>query len=98
MKTKYTYNTEGTCCKKIFITIDDDNKMSDIVFIGGCPGNLNAIKTILEGKEYTEFLGLFHDNKCGARPTSCMMQFDNFLNLIKADKEGSLEYPEKQEV
>lgn len=89
---KYIYETAGTCCKVMTVTLDKE-EMKEIEFLGGCPGNLTALKTIMEGKSYKEFLGLFKNNLCGKRPTSCMMEFDKFLTLVDEDVRGISEYP-----
>ena len=39
---KYTYNTHGTCSRVITFDIND-NIITNVEFIGGCPGNLKAI-------------------------------------------------------
>lgn len=69
--------------------------MVDIEFKGGCPGNLNALKTILLNKPYAEFKGLFADNTCGNKPTSCMKEFNTFLEMIDLDLQGVCEHPLK---
>ena len=39
----YEYKTHGTCSSKIAFDLNDDNTIHNIVFTGGCPGNLAAI-------------------------------------------------------
>lgn len=92
MKKIYTYKTAGTCCKEINITMNGDI-MEEITFKGGCPGNLNALKTVMEGKSYKEFLGVFAKNQCGNKPTSCMSEFESFLQIIDANLQGKIDYP-----
>lgn len=66
----YVYNTKGTCSVQISFDIND-NVITNIKFLGGCPGNTLAISKLLEGQtvEYIEekLLG----NLCGNRGTSC---------------------------
>ena len=45
------YKTQGTCSQRIIFDIDDDNKIHNTVFIGGCNGNLKAISKLVEGME-----------------------------------------------
>ena len=33
-----TYSTKGTCSKQIIFELDDDNKIHNVKFIGGCSG------------------------------------------------------------
>ena len=69
-----TYNTNGTCSRVINFDIDDNNKIHNLVFIGGCNGNLKAIGKLVEGKDATEVANLLLGNTCGPRPTSCADQ------------------------
>ena len=70
---KYNYKTKGTCSVEISFDIDGD-VVSNIKFIGGCPGNLKAISKLLDGQtvEYIEKMLL--GNQCGNRGTSCADQ------------------------
>ena len=38
------YNTKGTCCKIMQVKLNDDDTISDVDFLGGCPGNLIGLK------------------------------------------------------
>ena len=69
----YSYYTENVCASKIDFSIDGD-VISNIVFYGGCNGNLKAISTLLEGKTVDYIESHLLDNSCGGRPTSCADQ------------------------
>ena len=92
MKKIFTYKTAGTCCKEIAITMDGEI-MADISFISGRPRNLNALRTIMLGKSYKEFLGTFANNQCGNKPVSCMGEFNNLLLIIDGVLQGKFDYP-----
>lgn len=62
------------CSRNISFDIDDDNKIHNLVFIGGCNGNLKAIGKLVEGKDANEIAGILEGNTCGMRPTSCADQ------------------------
>ena len=98
IRKKYTYNPVGVCCKEIVLTLDENNVIKDLEFIGGCPGNLNAIRTLLLDKPFTDFIGTFEGNKCGSRSTSCMASFNTFLKLIDSDMKGTLGFPINKEI
>ena len=49
---EYIYFPRGVCSKKIDFEIDDDGKVHNVVFTGGCPGNLKAIGKLVEGIFY----------------------------------------------
>ena len=71
--TKYAYKPEGVCSRKISFGIED-GKVHNVEFEGGCPGNLQAIGKLLEGKDAAEIVALLKGNQCGRRGTSCADQ------------------------
>ena len=76
----YSYNTNGTCSRKIFFSIED-GKLHNVSFVGGCNGNLKAISKLVEGMDCKKVVEILEGNTCGVRPTSCADQ------LAKAIKE-----------
>ncbi len=77
------YKTQGTCSQRIIFDIDDDNKIHNTVFIGGCNGNLKAISKLVEGMEKDKVIEILKGNTCGPRPTSCADQFAKALETVK---------------
>ncbi len=71
--TKYTYKPEHVCSRQISFGMED-GKVHNIVFEGGCPGNLKAIGKLLEGRDASEIVALLRGNQCGSRGTSCADQ------------------------
>lgn len=67
----FVYTPQRVCSKQITFDIDDDNKLHNVKFLGGCPGNLLAIGKLIEGKDASEIAGILKDNDCGGRGTSC---------------------------
>ncbi len=78
----YTYKTSGVCSQKIDFDVTDDKKITNIVFLGGCNGNLKAIAKLCEGKDAEEIATILEGNTCGYKGTSCADQ------LSKAIKEA----------
>lgn len=70
---RYKYKTKGTCSMQIEFDINGDI-VSNVVFLGGCPGNLAAISRVVEGKTVKQIEEWFKDIKCGKKPTSCTAQ------------------------
>ena len=70
---RYSFDTVGTCTRKIEFDIND-NVITNVTFFGGCPGNLAAISKVVEGKTVEEIEELFKDIRCGSKPTSCTAQ------------------------
>ena len=52
----------------------NDNIITNIKFIGGCPGNLNALSKLLEGQTVGYIEEKLSGNLCGMRGTSCADQ------------------------
>ena len=76
------YKTKGTCSVKINFDIDNEGKVHNVSFVGGCNGNLKAIGKLVEGMEAKRVIEILEGNTCGPRPTSCADQ------LAKALKEN----------
>lgn len=71
------YVTEGVCAKEIQFEIID-GKVSNVKFIGGCPGNLQAISTLVEGMPVQEVIAKLRGNLC-RNETSCTDQLAKAL-------------------
>lgn len=69
----YTYKPHGVCPSKIDFDIED-GKLRNIKFTGGCPGNLLAISTLLEGVDAEEAAKKVQGIRCGKKNTSCSDQ------------------------
>ena len=70
---RHEYKTQMTCSTKILFDLDDD-KVSNIQFIGGCDGNLKAISKLVDGWTVDQITEKLAGNTCGRRPTSCADQ------------------------
>ncbi|MBE6882741.1 MAG: TIGR03905 family TSCPD domain-containing protein [Oscillospiraceae bacterium] len=79
----YDYATKGTCSKKISFDMEADGTVRNIVFFGGCPGNLQAIPKILEGWKADDIIGRLLGNDCAGRGTSCADQLAKALIWAK---------------
>jgi len=70
---RYTYRTKDTCASEIRFDLTD-GVVSNIVFIGGCNGNLKMISKLLEGQTADYIVSHCEGNTCGYRATSCADQ------------------------
>ena len=68
---KTVYKTQGTCSQFIEVEIDDDNRIGDVVFIGGCNGNLKGITSLIRGMRADEVVSRLDGIRCGMKSTSC---------------------------
>ena len=77
---KYVFYPQGVCSMEIHFTLEG-NVVKDLVFIGGCNGNLKAISKLLEGKTVEYIEQTLGGNTCGRRPTSCADQLSKGVRL-----------------
>lgn len=77
---EYSYKTKGTCSREILFSLDDENRIHDLKFIGGCNGNLKGIGLLCEGKDAKEIADLLEGNTCSFKDTSCPDQLSKALN------------------
>lgn len=82
----FTYKTSNTCARQIDFDLTDDNKITNLVFIGGCNGNLKAISKICDGMDASKVMTVFSGNICGVKGTSCADQLS--LAIKKALNEN----------
>ncbi|MDO5297733.1 MAG: TIGR03905 family TSCPD domain-containing protein [bacterium] len=69
----YEYKTENVCSQLIKLDLDGDT-VHNVIFIGGCNGNLKAISKLVEGMKADQLVKLLSGNTCGGKPTSCADQ------------------------
>ena len=51
MTQEFTYRPKMVCSTEITFELDDENKIHNLRFRGGCNGNLKAIGRLVEGQE-----------------------------------------------
>lgn len=81
----YTYTTQGVCSKQINFEIKD-NRITEINFIGGCPGNLLGISSLVKGMNIEEAIQRLKGISCGDKITSCPDQLAKALEELIANK------------
>lgn len=74
----YNFTPSGVCSKNIRFSIEE-GKLHDVVFTSGCPGNLQAIGKLVEGKDAKEIAELLRGNECGVKGTSCADQLSKAI-------------------
>ncbi len=70
--------TKGTCSRSIEFDIDG-GILRNISFEGGCPGNLQGVARLAEGRTVEEVASVLSGIKCGDKKTSCPDQFARAL-------------------
>lgn len=74
----YTYSTRGTCSKQIIFDLDEEQRVHNVKFIGGCSGNLQGIGKLVEGRKAEEVVPLLKGIRC-KQNTSCPDQLAKAL-------------------
>lgn len=80
---KFTYYPEGTCSVMIEVELDGD-RISDVVFTGGCNGNLSGISKLIKGMKAEEVIDKLEGTTCGFKETSCPDQLSKALRQALA--------------
>ncbi|HCS67454.1 MAG TPA: TIGR03905 family TSCPD domain-containing protein [Oribacterium sp.] len=86
MAREFTYRPKMVCSTEISFELDDENKVHDLRFRGGCNGNLKAIGRLVEGQEASKVAEILRGNTCGPRQTSCADQLSKALEQAVAEK------------
>ncbi len=82
----HEYKTRGTCSSKIDFEVED-NKLKNVVYYGGCNGNLKGISSLLEGMNIDDVISKLEGVTCGMKKTSCP---DQLAQALKAYKNGEI--------
>ena len=76
------YKTKGVCSQEITFDVQD-NKLTNVQFVGGCAGNTQGVARLVEGMEVDEAIRRLDGIQCGPRPTSCPDQLARALKPFK---------------
>ena len=74
----YSYKTKGVCSAQIDFTIED-GIVKNVVYYGGCNGNLQGIGKLVEGMPVEEVIKRLEGIGCGYKNTSCPDQLSKAL-------------------
>ncbi len=85
---KYRYKTIGTCSQQIEFEIDN-NILKNVVFYGGCHGNLQGISKLIEGMPVTDVIAKLEGIHCGMKSTSCPDQLATALKKVLAKQNAN---------
>jgi uncharacterized protein (TIGR03905 family) len=65
------FTPRGICARNIRITLDDENRVQELRFVGGCDGNHKGLNALVKGMKAEEAIERLSGITCGFRPTSC---------------------------
>lgn len=77
----HAYATSGTCSKQITFDVQN-NIVKNVIFHGGCSGNLQGISKLVEGLPANEVIARLKGIQCGTKPTSCPDQLATALEEL----------------
>lgn len=80
---KHTYFTQGTCSQMIEFEIDENGLLRNVVFTGGCHGNLQGISRLVEGMKAEDAISKLEGIRCGYKATSCPDQLAKAIKEIR---------------
>lgn len=64
------FKTKGVCASEILFEIED-NKIKNVSFVRGCPGNTIGVASLIQGMDVYEAIKRLKGIKCGTKETSC---------------------------
>lgn len=82
---KYCYPIKGVCSKSITFEFRNE-KVFNISFDGGCPGNLKILSKILDGWKAKDIISMCKGNLCGNKATSCADQLSKVLEHVLEER------------
>lgn len=82
-----SYKTAGTCSELINLTVDDNDCISEVSFVGGCNGNLQGICSLIRGMNVNDVKERLNGIRCGYKSTSCPDQLCRAIDELYKQKQ-----------
>lgn len=82
-----SYKTTGTCSELINLTVDDNDCISEVSFVGGCNGNLQGICSLIRGMNVNNVKEHLNGIRCGYKSTSCPDQLCRAIDELYKQKQ-----------
>ena len=82
------YRPTGVCSKEIEFDLDDQHRIHNVVFTGGCNGNLQGISRLVEGKDIDEVQSTLAGVIC-RNNTSCPDQLSKAILAYKKSRQAT---------
>ncbi len=76
----------GVCSKKMIVECDDNEIITKVQIIGGCPGNSLGVSKLCLGQKIDDVISTLEGVRCGMKSTSCPDQLSKALNKLKEMK------------
>lgn len=82
-----SYKTTGTCSELINLTVDYNDCISEVSFVGGCNGNLQGICSLIRGMNVNDVKERLNGIRCGYKSTSCPDQLCRAIDELYKQKQ-----------
>ena len=79
---EFIFNPRGVCARQYIFEIEGDT-VTKVKIIGGCPGNLLGISSLIKGMKVDDIIERMQGIRCGLKPTSCPDQIAKALISYK---------------
>lgn len=83
-KNAVVYKTKGVCTNTIKVILNGDC-IDNVLFVGGCNGNANAINRLIKDMPITQVIIKLKGVTCGNKGTSCADQLvqclEEYINM-----------------
>lgn len=83
----YIHKNSGTCSTQVEFDLED-GIIHNVIYMGGCNGNLKALGALVEGMTADEAIKRMRGIKCGMKQTSCSDQLARALEEALNDKQS----------
>jgi uncharacterized protein (TIGR03905 family) len=84
---KHRFTPRGVCAKKIHFELES-GILRRLRFQGGCPGNLEGLARLADGRPARELMELLAGLTCGNKETSCPDQLARALDRALKRRRG----------
>lgn len=73
----------GVCSKKMIVECDENEVITKVQIVGGCPGNSLGVSKLCVGRQIDEVINDLEGVRCGMKSTSCPDQLSKALKKLK---------------
>lgn len=80
------YKTKGVCSSAIELELDENKKLHNVRFQGGCSGNTQGVAALVEGMDAEEAIRRMEGIRCGFKDTSCPDQLSKAIRQALVDQ------------
>ena len=85
---EFQFKTHGVCSREIRFFIDDEGKVRNVRFTGGCNGNTQGVSALGEGMDAKDAAKRLAGINCNMKGTSCPDQLSRAITEALEDKEN----------